>query len=310
MKIKYFFISLIVTVPLLFLSCDSEDNIIPTPIDTMSRFEFPEGNDEWDKAFENLYENHGCQMIYKKFDMNDLKKSWTVDGFISGDPQFEHYENEEELNNIHKIFEEKIFKYLNPELSKKVFPPYIYLAKNYKAPFFGMYWSPLAFDTGGMDAWVVSFDESLTLPSSGKQPTIINKYVPGWIIAQYFKVAAINRSLINIPQKFIVETDYETKIDFYTETADNFYKKRGICHRMNFQSQRVFGTPNDKEFGENPIKYDFWNFIVMLTVDLDFETTYTDYPLVVKKANLVLNYMKDEYNIDLQEIARQSPYNE
>ena len=80
---KKYYILITITLALLFFSaCGDEEKLTPSDIDSMSRFEFPEGDSEADQIFSDIYDKFGVQVIYKNWVEKDWTKSWTNPGVV------------------------------------------------------------------------------------------------------------------------------------------------------------------------------------------------------------------------------------
>lgn len=77
MKIKYFVIFILGLS--LFSSCEKEEMLTPMPLDILSRFVFPEGDDPLDQRIAEINEKFDIKIIYKKLVESDFSRSWTGD---------------------------------------------------------------------------------------------------------------------------------------------------------------------------------------------------------------------------------------
>ena len=59
------------------VSCTDDDNVKNSDSFNMLRFDFPQGNNSWDKEIEQIAEEWGMYIIYKSVDSTDLNRAWT-----------------------------------------------------------------------------------------------------------------------------------------------------------------------------------------------------------------------------------------
>lgn len=119
---KYSFLFLAV---LLILSCYKEENLTASEEVQIEPFEFPQGDNSWDKEIVEIYEKYGVKLVYKDFNSVKFNGSWKA-----ADNKNEFFGedlNEEQVKFNVNFFKNEVFKYLSPELTKECFPKYIYM---------------------------------------------------------------------------------------------------------------------------------------------------------------------------------------
>ena len=315
MTTKNIYITLFIAVFALFsYSCDDSETLESSDIDTMSRFEFPEGSNEWDKIFKDIYEEHGVQIIYKGFTESDLNKSWTgTPG--AGTFEWRHYTNPDTLTQLAHYLNDSIFRYLNPEMSRKVFYPYIYIPQGYASLFIHpttgaiLSRTPQVFISEKMDFWLLSVkNEAIFHNESAYQYTFVSTRKR--LFAAYL-TTAINRGLIVPPSDFKEGMDYTTPIKEGTADVDdeNYFLRRGFVNRINLISgsyDRVFTTYTSGAIKLDNLNNgeDFKNYLFALIYEPDMVGRYGIYPNILKRYPKVQDYMKLQYGIDLQAIAK------
>lgn len=69
----------LLTTSLLFMltSCYNEDDVTPSGNYSAIRFEFPQGNNEWDKEIKAIHDTYGVYLLYKDVTELDLNRQWT-----------------------------------------------------------------------------------------------------------------------------------------------------------------------------------------------------------------------------------------
>ena len=309
---KNTYIFLIMLLAAMFASCDDNETLTPSDIDSLSRYEFPQGEENWDNIFDEIYQQHGTQLLYKDFTSKDLEKKWVEDNAF-GDAKYiwRYYPEDgtDTLQVLSNYLRDKIFAYLNPEISKETFKPYIYLASGFQlASYFGEYvfYTNMPLLADGMDYWIFSLPPNVIY---GKPLEANEKYIRTQIIAAYFR-AAYERGALVMPAGFGNNVDYSTQLEIEDTTNENYFLNRGFTHYINLQAS------NEKDMRIPPEGYkaeqlsklkngaDFINYITALIFDPDFNNTYKDYPLVLERASIVIDYMKEQYDIDLIAIAQ------
>lgn len=304
-------IPLLMLFAILFVGCSDEDSLTPSELE-ISRYDFPQGSESWDKNFDKIYQEHGTQLLYKEFTQKDLNKNWVEDPFGAvNESSWDYYKEDstDTLQVLSEYLKNRIFAYLNPEISKQTFKQYIYLLNRYQnkttfGPVVNI--TPLPLTTEGIDNWIVSLPAALIY---NENPTDEQKHIRDRIIAEYFKTA-FARGVIAAPKGFGNDVDYTTLVETSKTDSPDYFLTRGFVHFINYQvtkASQMRSIPQGYK-AEMMSKLrsgaDFTNYIVALIFDPDFNNTYKDYPLILKRAATVSDYMKDKYDIDLTAIAQ------
>ena len=75
MKQKLFIIAL--SCIFMMTGCYHEDDVTPSGNYSVLRFEFPQGDNSWDKEIEEIHNKYGVYLIYKNVTAQDLNRKWT-----------------------------------------------------------------------------------------------------------------------------------------------------------------------------------------------------------------------------------------
>lgn len=305
-RIKYF--APILFAVILFSGCVQEEKIVPTEITSMSRFDFPEGTNSYDLIFDQLHNEYDTRIIYKQWSNKDWEKSW-IAGVVSSQYKVygEHYTGADSLQKIAEFYK-KAFSYLDKDIARKVFPQYIYIINNWRYD-----WGPIGIaypqkNLEGLDFWLLSFPASAYMGTDternirGARCSVVNAYLE----------LAVRKGIYVQPDGFTNGVDYNTKIYNKIEySADpNYYLTRGFCDIVNtakFTATSPLGElgPPASTLGGSTIGSDFLAFlrIGMFYTEAEMNEHYAGYTLLLSRYQLVKNYMKTKYNIDLNAIA-------
>ena len=96
------------------------------------RYEFPQGNNSWDKDLEEIQKEFGIYIIYKDFEETDLNRSWTG-ALGEGSTYFGESLNDEQAEFMTKFMKNHIFAYLTPQATRKVLPMYYYMVYSFRS---------------------------------------------------------------------------------------------------------------------------------------------------------------------------------
>ncbi|PXZ42992.1 hypothetical protein [Sanguibacteroides justesenii] len=141
-------------------SCMKEEDIGIIEKSSLLRFEFPQGNNPWDKEIEKIAQEWGMYIIYKKVDSTDLNRSWTSSGF-----QTPIWVCQTPNDNEIKIYLDLIQKWLLGSLDKDKredrlqLPFYLYLVNDLKDnnPNSPTHDKHVQLKQDGFDYWALSF---------------------------------------------------------------------------------------------------------------------------------------------------------
>lgn len=299
-----------------FTACSDNETLIPTEVETMSRFDFPEGTEDYDKIFEKIYEKHGVQIIYKNWTKKDWEKSWKDPGLtgISTVYNGNHPTNGvvDTLTILAEFMRDDIFTHISTELSKKTFRPYIYLVNGYSGTmFFGTFSITSYINRGeyrGLDNLIWS-------PYTPDNPGLLSgdatrKHVLRclFIWCDVLEDALEKNIIDNIPD-LRAGLDLTTTI-VTTTGADadvNYYLNRGFPDIVG----RLFGgsiskplLTNYSSASGNKTLLEHYIRLAMYYDEATINAKYGSYPKVIERYNMVTEHMMNVYNVDLKGIAR------
>lgn len=227
---------------LMSLSACTDDDLGAIEKASVLRFEFPQGNDAWDREFKQIAEDWGMYVIYRDIDSMVLNRSWTnpPNGAVSymGDPVPDEY-----MPVYLDIVKNSLLGPLDKhnESHRKQLPIYFFLLNNFR----DSQGKTLQINTNGFDYWVLSFTDAEL--SSGLNAVTKHK------IACTFGYLPISSALsvgtLLIPEEFIRTTDYTSPIAAEINGRFPFYDAHDP---VNFFLRRGFLPETTVEFKENP----------------------------------------------------------
>ena len=287
----------------LFLSCYSEDKLVADKEgEGGMRYEFPQGNNSWDKDLEEIQKEFGIYIIYKDFEETDLNRSWTG-ALGEGSTYFGESLNDEQAEFMTKFMKNHIFAYLTPQATRKVLPMYYYMVYSFRSMGWGGYWYFGKNKFDGMDYWSIcmysdnpeegSFYKKIVPPSTEEEYFICR----GTILMEILE-RAVKKGTIEIPEQFHEGFDYTSAVNSYDENAENYYKRRGLPglnYGVDSGLQRVawIGLMNRYE---NVMAY---ILLGMKYSPEEREEGWFKYPMIQEKYEYLSNYLKTEYGLDL-----------
>lgn len=316
---------------LIIVSCAKESDIEVRDMKNASPFEFPQGDSPADKKLYEIYEKYGIICIYKGFGVDDLNKSWSSGSTGETGIKGSDIADERLLNFNATFFSDNIFKYFTPEITKGIFPPYIYFVNNFyesvKNPFFGnagfpnskeYYGKPLHRFFTGLGFWGFSF----VVEYVNAQGLIINVPLPATQL-DYFKFKEITMKNIfdmmlkknRIVKPKFLDADVALDLDYVTmvkssdkESADlNFYKRRGFPETL--RNLTNYATPSSVSNSGNKVNitpqllFNDYIWLGLRYSKAQIEINYKEYPLVIKYYNKVAEYLLTSYSIDLNAMS-------
>lgn len=226
---------------LLSLSACTDDDLGTVEKASVLRFEFPQGNDAWDREFNQIAEDWGMYVIYRDIDSMVLNRSWTnpSSGAVSymGDPVPDEY-----MPVYLDIVKNSLLGPLDKhnESHRKQLPIYFFLLNNFR----DSQGKTMQINTNGFDYWVLSFTDAEL--ASGLNAVTKHK------IACTFGYLPISSAMAEgtlvIPDEFIRTTDYTSPIA--TEINGRFFYD--AHDSINFFLRRGFLPETTVEFVENP----------------------------------------------------------
>ena len=163
--------------------------------------------------------------------------------------------------------------------------------------------------TNGFDYWAISFtsDEMSGMSKESKR-------IKRNLLFRRFIEEALIKGIITEPKNFKDEVNYGKPYFNRRPDDPNYYMTRGFIDI--FKQDYTFDNPplNSDEYTkpgwEEPDVYPYRDFVSYIRAAMwyspeEFEQKYpaAKYPLIAKRYNIVVNYMKTTYGIDLQNIA-------
>lgn len=346
---KYFYVLL---ATILLVSCYKEDKLSVSENVTAELFHFPQGTNSWDKEIEQIYKDHGVKLVYKDYTPAKFNGSW-----LAIDNKNEFYGSDmtdEQVQNDVKFFQEEVFKYISPAITKDCFPTYIYLCYDAFRVEDGRKSFPTRLHLSNPGYWISCLEGTVKLDGTSRDSidrpkTLMERRdARGRIFQRIFCMAIIKGNIK--PPKEIMEgglIDYKKPLRILgnTVTKDvdltdpnvknvviddpNLSLNRGIPNGLSstFFVENYTSTEANKfrfrDFGllasigtETPEKvlWDYINMIMRYNIEelragyilssawTTFPVLIERHPLVYKIRQIVIDYMKSEYNIDLEAI--------
>ena len=297
-----------------FTSCYDEKALPPTEDgEGMSRYEFPQGTNSWDKDIEEIAEEFNVYLIYKNFKPADFNRSWT--GVAGSDYKAQDL-TDEQAEFATNFMKNHIFAYLNKEVTKKVLPMYYYMASDYHyvwrldLGFMVMeqkVMMPDVFD--GMDFWAICLfaddDSEMDVSEIIEAPVTKEDYYyrRRGILLHILRTAYEKRN-IEIPAGFENGFDYQSDVKYeYGQEGDkDYYVRRGfpgISNGDDLNSVKNIGEMNNEKNFQAYI-----HLCAYYTAEaLEEMWPQAEYPFLWEKRSFILNYMKTKYNLDLEAMA-------
>ena len=162
----------------------------------------------------------------------------------------------------------------------------------------------------GFDYWAISFtDDEIYHPDNYSQKVKRN------IFLRIYIENAIRKGIITEPAEFTEGVTYEPNFNTNRPETSNYYLTRGfidVFRGAYTSSQTPIGTAEyTRPSGEEPDIYPHADFVYYIRAAMwytpeEFEGLYPSvkYPLIKKRYDIVINYMKNTYGIDIQKIAK------
>ena len=345
-------------------SCAEDDGVETVKRVDLFDFEFPQGDNPWDKEIEQIAKDWGMYIIYKEVDSTRLNRMWTVPVYnapiyVCTTP------SDEDIQVYLNLVKEWLLGSLDQKSDedRKSLPFYLYLVNdlNDGNPRSETYQKRhIQFKKDGFDYWSLSFtSEEL---AAGLTPQQIHE------VACAFSYPGLKTRFMageyEIAPGFIGMTDYETRIGIrylsfeewkvqnpwapdqyyeswvntYERDPLNIYTRRGIAAQVgeDFEVVRdyygaptwmpwILATYNGEEFDKSPgpvaetvedrALLDFLNMIrvamryteaqvrELYPIDVEDPLDRAGYQIINDKYDLVVEYMRTTYGINLQRYA-------
>ena len=235
------------------ISC-ADDKLGEVAIHDLNRFEFPQGNNPWDKEIAQIANDWGMYIIYKNVDSTVLNQVWTMPDFrgpiyVCDEP------SDEQIQEYLRIIEEGLLTTLDKtkEGDRKQLPVYLYLVNNFrdnnqKSSTLG---KTVQVKLDGFDYWSLSFtdqewEEGLSIETTHKITCTFG----------YPKIeAALLSGEIAVPAEFSRLSDYSIRIGTRYISFEQYKKENPSAFPpgMDFMYQTIYemSVPTYERSNEN-----------------------------------------------------------
>lgn len=227
-------------------SCGDDDNIGFVEKFDLQQFDFPQGDNPWDKEIEQIAKDWGMYIIYKDVDSTHLNKMWTSP--IYYDPIYVcKTPSDEDVQVYLELVKTWLLGSLdkNKDSDRKQLPFYLYLVNdlndgNPRSQTYGK--KHIQFKKDGLDYWSLSFTgEEL---EAGLTSEIIHN------VACSFSYPGLkvrfSSGEYEIPDEFAVMSDYESRIGIRYYSLEQF-KIDNPWAPDSYYTEDVMVHPNEKD---------------------------------------------------------------
>ena len=319
-------------------SCHQEEEIIPTGDYSPIRGGFPQGTTVYDSLIYDIKQEYGVYLLYKDITEEDLNRDWVSAG--TGDIYVGGYEEERDdwswnLPDGHlpfyvDYFYNYIFPNISKDFAKSSFPVKIYMIHNMRT-------EPRDFGEdsgenvgggtesadpyksiklGNFDNWAISFKDEI-INSSDNEEALKKQRCIFMLQAIY---NSMNKGEITSPDEFWTGFDFseDKKIEHDDKSKENYKYKLGLVDDIydhyattgrttevwNYKKYIIHFYNWAKNNKDNNLFNAYIKNAMWLTRE-EFEVRYPKalYPMIAEKYEITVNYMKEQYGIDLQGIA-------
>ena len=345
-------------------SCAEDDGVETVKRVDLFDFEFPQGDNPWDKEIEQIAKDWGMYIIYKEVDSTRLNRMWTVPVYnapiyVCTTP------SDEDIQVYLNLVKEWLLGSLDQKSDedRKSLPFYLYLVNdlNDGNPRSETYQKRhIQFKKDGFDYWSLSFtSEELAAGLTPQQihevacafsyPGLKTRFMaggyeiaPGVIGMTDYETRIGIRYLSfeewKVQNPWAPDQYYESWVNTYERDPLNIYTRRGIAAQVgeDFEVVRdyygaptwmpwILATYNGEEFDKSPgpvaetvedrALLDFLNMIrvamryteaqvrELYPIDVEDPLDRAGYQIINDKYDLVVEYMKTTYEVDLQKYA-------
>ena len=111
-------------------ACNSDEEALdPTGNYSVLRFEFPQGDNDFDHEIKSIYDDYGIFIIYKDITSADLNRRWTS----LGTDKLQDYVpvKEADIPFYVDFLRNHVFNYLTNDLAKRAFPVKMYICEQF-----------------------------------------------------------------------------------------------------------------------------------------------------------------------------------
>lgn len=300
-----------------FSSCYKEDELAPSEGGIELRFKVPQGNHSWDADIAEIYQEYNVYLIYDQLTDADFNRTWTGGG-MGATYQGQSAQSDEMAEAYVKFMETHIFPYLKgkQQVYKKIFPLYWYMGYNVNAysklelgSISMEFHVPQCTMFDGLDFWSLCMfgkeepgQEAYFVPKTQAEYSQFRNMILGHILTE-----AVKNGNILIPEAFESGFDHVTnlKADIGTEEDPDYYLMRGYPGTVNMNRFKAITTPSNGLPPTNEDTFIGYITIQMLYPQEKIKQVYPadKYPFMAEKFEYVYHYMKDTYDIDLNELA-------
>jgi len=326
MKIRIFTL-LTMALGLTMVSCSDEDAITPSGDYSVVRFDFPQGNNDFDRELEEIHDRYGIYLIYKDITVQDLNRRWTSVG--TDNTYYGNDVPDSDMPFYVDFFKNRVLKHVGDKSDLGILPVKVYLMENFRALPYGMednedldnpgtgtsdpYGDKVSryfriMKTDGFDYWAISFKKSEIEGRNPEGP----KRVAAVIFFNILKQALLDGKYAE-PSTFRDGIDFETPLMSTQNPRDkNCPQQRGIPiyiteHFGTLNSQfEVTGTYSISEYikdGNRDLFLEYIRVALYYTPE-EFAAKYSNskFTLLREKYKMVLDYFKSQ-GVDLAAIA-------
>lgn len=314
---KWIYILFSIVVMGAFFSCYDEKALTPTEDgEGMSRYEFPQGTNSWDKDIEAIAEEFNVYLIYKNFKHADFNRAWSGGGL--GIEYYGEDLSDEYAELSARFMKEHVFAYLNAKILPKVLPMYYYMVydlhvindimgifvfKNPQTDYYqGLdFWAICLVGEDPEDSGMMAGGEKIDFPTTKREFFLRRGEVLKTILLK-----SCEKGNIEVPAGF------ETGFDYKTETLkkdeeignENHYLKRGFPGRMGHFSEDGLGVLNSIDDTNNARNFQDYICFGMFYSAAELDELYPrdEFPLLREKRDFVVKYLKTTYDLDLEAI--------
>jgi len=316
---KQYYLYVMTLSVVLLTGCYKEDKLVPTLLSSVTdKFDFPQGTTPADEIFQRIYNKYGVKVIYKDFTERDLNRAWQspVGGEISVGYMWNYLTDEQQLDSVATILEQKVFPLLPDTIIKAASRayPYMYLVDQLYAPT-NMVHFPI-YPVNAFDGITVNLEAT-----AGSDNYTYKVFFPLRIVLEYF-MFAFNAGLIdNLPDAFynslgsVTAYYYVSKYrsETFPDQYDRYWARNGELPLVSASSGRITMGQYSGWFRGSAlppltgIYIDVPYFFMYLSVDPHwrehFETggAFEDCPRLKARLDVYYDHMKS-FGIDFDKI--------
>ena len=241
MKIRLYGIMLLLWAGM--IACVDNDNVKYVDSVNLIDFEFPQGNDPWDKEIEQIAKDWGMYIIYKDVDSTHLNKMWTTPSYNS--PIYTcTTPSGEEVQQYVELVKEWLLGSLDKDVKedRDLLPCYLYVVNDFKdnnpkSPTYGKH---IQLKQDGLDYWSLSFTSEEM--EAGLTPKMIHTLACAF---SYLGMKSrFETGEYKVASEFVEMSDYEEKIGIRYYSLEDFLADNSWASEMDYQ---FMVTPYEKD---------------------------------------------------------------